>query len=140
MLIDDGFLSEFRITDKKEENEMMDLNGSKVGDKFNCENGHRPTIVFISGDNYCCELNGELFLYEADGKLTQHVSENGEHLVSKHEPVILLHGINYQFTIGDFTDCMGWYDANRKSFMNCGNKVCGAIEATNIVKLEESIG
>ena len=86
MLIDDGFLSEFRITDKKEENEMMDLNGSKVGDKFNCDNGHRPELVFILGDNYCLSLNGELFLYKADGKLIQHVSENGEHLVSKHEP------------------------------------------------------
>lgn len=140
MLIDDGFLSSFRATDKKKENEMMDLNGSKVGDKFNCDNGHRPELVFILGDNYCCELNGELFLYKANGQLVQHVSENGEHLVSKHEPVILMHGKNYQFTIGDLDPCLGWYNSNRKSFMNCGGKVCGETEATNIVRLEKANG
>ena len=119
---------------------MINLSDAKIGDKFNCDNGHRPTVVFISGDNYCCELNGELFLYEADGKLIQHVSENGEHLVSKHEPVILLHGKNYLFTVGALAGCLGWYSSNRKSFINCGNKVCGAIEATNIVMLDKVNG
>ena len=35
--------------------------------------------------------------------------------------------------------CLGVYIDHRKSFMNCGDKVCGLTEAKDIVKLVEEI-
>ena len=54
----------------------------------------------------------------------------------KKAPVELVGGSYYCFTINDDNSiCSGVYIESRNSFFNMGNKICGAIEASNINRL-----
>jgi len=136
------WLNEVGMEYTKKEMMMIDLNNAVVGDEFETKDNQPCVVVARTDYNVCFELldGADLLFTTGEDGVPELARYKNLAIKSKHEPVILEHGQNYEFTIGKMVNCLGWYDSNRKSFMNCDNKVCGACEATHIVRLDKASG
>jgi len=119
----------------KKETKMIDLSNAKVGDEFVSSQNNIYELALISKDknDYALTGKGSIQLVDHMGRSLEADSEFS--IVANHEPISLQDFGIYKFTIGGLINCVGTYIDHRKSFMNCGNKVCGASEAKDIVKL-----
>ena len=118
---------------------MIDLSTAKVEDEFVDNDSNVFELKHLNKhlDRFCfeCNTDGGLIVTTSNGINMQ----LGPSIVAKHEPVKLQDGEMYQFSVGGLINCLGMYFDHRKSFVNCGNKVCGATEAKDIVKLVKEI-